>query len=168
MSPDTAGAVYLIHSTDGGLSWSSPREIVSMKDKSDLPIDRPWIAIDNSSGAHDGTVYVSSMSAYWFPGKHHTYIRSTTDHGVTWSALHQVDDNAFSVGSMARTYGALSIGADGKMYVAYMSYDTTASPFIRLYIAVSIDAGITWNRSVISNVFFSLKYFLHAGLFYRR
>ncbi|MFZ1729730.1 MAG: exo-alpha-sialidase [Bacteroidota bacterium] len=152
MSPDTVGGVYLVHSTDGGLSWSSPREVVSTNDRPDLPIDRPWIAVDNSGGTYDGTVYVSSMSAYWFPGEHHMYVRSTQDRGVTWSTLYQVDDSAFSPGLMTKAYGAISVGADGRVYTAFMSYDTKASPLIRILSATTTDAGATWRRSLLTNV----------------
>lgn len=152
MAPDTVGGVYLAHSTDGGLRWSEPREAVSTIGRPDLPLDRPWLAVDNSGGATDGTVYMSVMSAYWYTGAHHIYTRSSADSGATWSPLNRLDNDEYSPGLVTKSYGAISLGGDGRIYTAYMSYDTLASPFLRLYSAVSSDAGATWERAVISNV----------------
>lgn len=162
MSPDTVGGVYLVHSTDGGLHWSQPREAVSTIGRPDLPLDRPWVAVDNSGGARDGTVYMSTMSAYWYSGAHHIYARSSSDTGATWSPLMRLDDAGFSPGLVTKSYGAISVGGDGTLYSAYVSYDTAASPFIRMYIAVTADGGATWERSVIPNVVLTASNFGYA------
>lgn len=151
-SPDTVGGVYLAHSTDGGLRWSQPREAVNTIGKADLPIDRPWVVVDNSGGGADGTVYMSVMSAYWYTGRHRIYTRSSRDTGATWASLNRLDTDDFSPGQVTKSYGAMSVGGDGKLYTAYLSYDTSASPFLRMYAAVSSDAGATWQRAVITNV----------------
>jgi hypothetical protein len=152
MSPDTTGGVYLVQSSDGGLHWSAPTEIISTAGRPDLPIDRPWIAMDNSGGPYDGSIYASSMSAYWRTGSHHIYLRRSPDRGASWGPVMQVDDSTFSCGQVSKSSGVVSIGADGKLYAAYSSYDTLASPYIRLYAAVTADAGLTWRRSVVTNV----------------
>ncbi len=152
MVPDTVGGVYIAHSTDGGLRWSEPREAVSTVGRPDLPLDRPWVVVDNSGGAKDGTVYMSVMSAYWYPGQHRIYTRSSSDSGATWSPLNRLDSDEYSPGLVTKSYGAISVGGDGKIYTAYISYDTSATPFLRMYAAVSSDAGATWQRAVIANV----------------
>ncbi|MBL0174375.1 MAG: exo-alpha-sialidase [Ignavibacteria bacterium] len=152
MVPDTVGGVYLAHSTDGGLRWSEPREAVSTIGRPDLPLDRPWVVVDNSGGATDGTVTMSVMSAYWYTGEHRIYTRSSSDTGATWSPLNRLDNDEYSPGLVTKSYGAISVGGDGKLYTAYLSYDTSLSPFLRMYAAVSSDAGATWQRAVIANV----------------
>ncbi|TAL63161.1 MAG: T9SS type A sorting domain-containing protein [Bacteroidetes bacterium] len=153
LSPDTAGAVFLTKSTDGGLTWNAPNKIIDFTDKPDLPIDRPWISVDNSGGVNDGTVYFTSMSIYFYTGQHHIYLRSTTNGGNTWSAIKQVDDSLFSPGVMTVSYAPISVGADGKVYITYMSYDTSISPFVRQYIATTTDKGNTFQRYIAGNVF---------------
>lgn len=152
-SPDTAGAVYLSKSIDGGLTWGTPSKVIDMTDSPDLPVDRPWIAVDNSGGVNDGTVFVTSMSFFRYMGQHHIYLRTSADGGITWNSIKQVDNTAFSVGSLTISYAPISIGGDGKAYISYMSYDTLVSPFVRLYIAATTDTGNTFQRYVLGNIF---------------
>lgn len=153
-NPDTAGAVFLSKSADGGLTWQTPNKVIDEKDTPDLPFDRPWVAVDNSGGATNGMIYVTTMSAYWQAGQqHHIYLRTSADGGLTWSTVKQVDNTAFSVGSLNASYGAISIGKDGRAYIAYMSYDVSVSPYVRYYSATTDDAGLTFQRKVVDTVF---------------
>ena len=153
-TPDTAGAVLVVSSIDGGKNWSEPVNVFDMKDKPDLLIDRPWIAVDNSGGANDGTIYLTSMSAYWYIGQHHIYLKTSTDNGKTWSPIKQIDNEEFTVGLMTKSYAAISIGADGTAYLAYHTYDTTAAKIVRIYYATTNDLGNTFQRGVITNAFY--------------
>lgn len=154
-SPDTAGAVFVSKSINGGLTWGAPSKVIDGIDSPDLPFDRPWIAVDNSGGVNDGTVFVTTMSAYWFVGQHHIYLRTSSDGGLTWSTIKQVDNTAYSVGSLTSSYGGISIGSDGKAYIAFISYDVSSSPFVRYYSVTTSDAGSTFQRNIIGNVFIS-------------
>ncbi len=154
-TPDTAGAVFVVSSTDGGINWSEPVNVFDMKEKSDLPIDRPWIAIDNSGGKNDGTIYLTSMSAYWYIGQHHNYLKTSTDNGKTWSSIKQIDNIDFSVGIMTKSSAVISIGAEGTVFIAYHSYDTSASKLVRIYYASTNDLGNTFQRGVITNALYS-------------
>lgn len=148
-SPDTVGGVYLVKSTDGGINWSSPRRAFGGHESPDLPFDRPWVAVDNSGGPSDGTVYVTTMSAYWYPGRHHIYVRSTADDGATWSPIRLVDPDPFSVGILTRSYGAPAVGADGRLHVAYLALDTANGPIPRNYLATSDNMGATFETRSI-------------------
>ncbi len=154
-SPDTAGAVFVSRSTDGGLTWGTPNKVISGTASVDLPFDRPWIAVDNSGGVNDGTVFVTSMSAYWYVGQHHIYLRTSSDGGTTWSTIKQVDNTAYSVGVLTASYGGISIGNDGRAYIAFVSYDVSASPFVRYYSVTTTNAGTTFQRNVIGNAYIS-------------
>ncbi len=153
-TPDTAGAVFVVSSIDGGKNWSEPINVFDMKDKPDLPIDRPWIAIDNSGGANDGTIYLTAMSAYWYIGQHHIYLKTSNDNGKTWSDIKQIDNEEYTVGLMTKSYPAISVGADGTAYIAYHTYDTTAAKVVRIYYATTNDLGNTFQRGVITNAFY--------------
>lgn len=151
---DTAGAVFVSKSIDGGLSWGTPNKVIGSNDLPDFPFDRPWIAVDNSGGVNDGTVYVTSMTAYWIAGQqHYIYLRTSADGGATWSSIKQVDNTAYSVGSLTASYGGISVGKDGRAYIAFISYDVSASPFVRYYSVTTTDRGITFQRNVIGNAF---------------
>jgi hypothetical protein len=90
-----------------------------------------------------------------FLGQHHIYLRTSADGGATWSTIKQVDNTAFSVGSLTKSYGGISIGNDGRTYIAFMSYDVSVSPFVRYYSVTTTDGGITFQRNVIGRVFVS-------------
>lgn len=154
-SPDTAGAVFVSKSTDGGLTWGTPNKVISGTSSADLPFDRPWIAVDNSGGVNDGTLFVTSMSAYWYVGQHHIYLRTSSDGGITWSTIKQVDNTAYSVGVLTASYGGISIGNDGRAYIAFISYDVSASPFVRYYSVTTNNLGSTFQRNVIGTAYIS-------------
>ena len=154
-TPDTAGAVFVSKSTDGGLTWGTPNKVIGSSDLPDHPFDRPWIAVDNSGGVNDGVLFVTTMTAYWVVGQHHIYLRTSTDGGLTWSTIKQVDNTTFSVGSLTASYGGISIGNDGRAYIAFMSYDVSASPFIRYYSITTTDLGVTFQRNVVGTAFIS-------------
>ena len=154
-TPDTAGAVFVSKSTDGGLTWGTPNKVIGSSDLPDNPFDRPWVAVDNSGGANDGTVFVTSMTAYWVVGQHHIYLRTSTDGGLTWSTIKQIDTTTYSVGSLTSSYGGISIGKDGRAYIAFISYDVSASPFIRYYSITTTNLGVTFQRNVIGTAFIS-------------
>jgi hypothetical protein len=154
-NPDTAGAIFVVSSIDGGINWAEPVKVFDMEEKPDLPIDRPWIAVDNSGGKNDGTIYLTSMSAYWYIGQHHIYLKSSIDNGTFWSPIKQIDNNDYSVGLMTKSSAVISVGADGTTYISYHSYDTTSSKLIRIYYATTIDLGNTFQRGVVTNTFYS-------------
>lgn len=152
-SPDTVGAVYIAKSIDGGLTWGIPSKVIEGTEKPDLPFDRPWIAVDNSGGIHDGDIFVTTMSVYWYIGKHHIYLKTSSDGGNTWSSIKQVDNTSYSVGSLTASYGAISIGKDGRAYIAFVSYDVTASPVVRYYCVSTSNAGLSFQRNVIGRAY---------------
>ncbi len=151
--PDTVGAIFVSKSVDGGLTWETPNKVIDGTDKPDLPFDRPWIAVDNSGGTNDGTIYVTAMSAYFYIGQHHIYMRTSNDNGVTWSTIKQIDTVGYSVGSLTVSYGGISIGSDGRAYMSFISYDVSVSPYVKYYSVTTTDLGVTFNRNEIGNVF---------------
>jgi predicted heme/steroid binding protein len=150
-SPDTSGAVFVAKSTDGGLTWGTAHKVIGSQDLSDSPFDRPWVAVDNSGGVNDGTLYVTSMTAYWNGGQHHIYLRTSDDEGNTWSSIKQVDTTGFSTGQLTASYGGLGIGKDGKAYIAFLSYDLSVSPYVRYYSVTTNNKGVTFQRNLIGN-----------------
>ncbi len=155
---DSAGTVFVTKSTDGGLTWGTPVTVFESTELPDIPIDRPWITIDNSGSIYDGTIYLTAMSyCHYSGGTHHLYLKTSTDNGNTWSTIKQVDDSSYGVGSLTISYGAVSVGANGKIYIAYYSYDTLVSPFLRTFVASTTDLGNSFQYNVIANVFITVS-----------
>lgn len=150
-TPDVYGHVFLSKSTDGGLTWGVPNMVIGSSDSTDTPFDRPWVAVDNSGGVNDGTIYVTSMTAYWNGGQHHIYLRTSDDQGITWSTIKQVDTTGFSTGQLTASYGGISIGNDGKAYIAFLSYDQPVSPYVRYYCVTTTNKGETFQYNLVGN-----------------
>ncbi len=109
--------------------------------------DKPWIAVDNSGGPRDGSVYVCwSRFVDALPGnttKGELRFSRSTDAGRSFA-----DDQALSVPSDGFPFGChIAIGADGEVYVAWS--DRSADFPIRF--RRSLDGGVTWDAPVQVN-----------------
>ena len=88
------GAVFVTKSTDGGLTWGAPTEVINANSDIQKPIDRPWISIDNSGGTYDGTIYVTSMPPAVFgylPPPYHPYFIKSTNGGQSFETWRYLD-----------------------------------------------------------------------------
>ena len=144
-----AGAIYCVRSTDGGLSWGSPVEVIDFNaDPNKTPIDRPWMVIDRSGGPHDGTVYVTSMSAGTndpnIVPPYHPYLTHSSDGGLSFKPFRRLDTLNYESGSLIATpMPSPAIGSNGKFYAAYPAYDPGVNVFPRAVLTSSVDGGTT-------------------------
>ena len=137
--PDS-GAVFVSASSNGGLNWSAPVKAIDGMAAPQLPLDRPWIAVDNSGGTYDGRIYVTAMTANWFPTNRHVFITFSDDDGLSWSTLKQVDTAGFLCTNV-KSMLIPTVTADGKLNCAYISYDVSGSLIPRMIDAISVDGG---------------------------
>ncbi len=135
--------VYVTKSTNQGLSWSTPVEVVNNFASPDFPIDRPWIAVDNSSGPYSGNLYLVTKSYKSTQIPHHVWAMKSSDAGLTWTTPKLVDDSIPS-DLMTITMGVPAVAADGKLYIVYMSYSPGLSFFPRYVFVKSTDGGGTY------------------------
>jgi len=145
-SPDSGG-IYVTHSADGGITWSPPVQAYDglTDDPGKLPIDRPWIAIDNSGTANDGMLYLTSKPAYWVAPPNRPYLKTSSDSGQTWSTYRYIDTINYLVGNtIVQPMSAPAVSADGALCIAYPSYDPTQSVFGKFFFAKSYSAGTTF------------------------
>jgi hypothetical protein len=150
-SPDSGG-IFVTHSGDGGITWSSPVEAYNglTDDPGKLPLDRPWIAVDNSGTANDGMIYVTSKPAYWVAPPNRPYLKTSSDSGTTFSPYRYVDTVNYLVGGVIiQPMPAPTVTADGALCIAYPSYDTAQSPFAKMILAKSYSKGATFIYSDI-------------------
>ncbi len=147
-----SGAVCIRKSTNGGATWGAPIVVRDIHETSNMAIDRPWIAIDRSATATSGTIYVTTKPAKENINRAHTYMKRSTNDGVTWSADILVDDST-SFPSVNGSMGVVGVGPSGRLFVAYTSPQGVVN---RLILASSTNGGQTFQRTVIQNSFSSL------------
>ncbi|MGD0710907.1 MAG: T9SS type A sorting domain-containing protein [Bacteroidales bacterium] len=149
-----AGGIYVTHSTDGGISWSTPVQAFSVsEDAGKDPIDRPWMVIDNSTSSTSGNLYLATKPAYWIPAPNRPYFKRSADGGQTWSAYRYVDSTGFLVGNVIQQPMAVpAVNATGKLCIAYPSYLASQSVFPRMLLATSHNGGEGFSYNAMFNI----------------
>jgi hypothetical protein len=151
-NPDSGG-VYVAKSTDGGLSFSAPVQAISItEDPAKLPLDRPWIAIDNSATTSNGTLYLTSKPPSWIPAPNRPYYKVSTDGGATWSSFHYADTAGFTSTVIQAPMPVPAVGIDGAMYIVYPAVVSALPKFV---LAKSTDQGQTLQHSLITTAILS-------------
>jgi len=145
-----SGAVLVTSSANGGATWTSPVEAVDCLVTSDKPVDRPWIVADKTGGTYDGNLYITTKNYEDGSTTNHVYFTKSVDDGLTWELLTIIDDSIPC--DLVTSMGALTVGADGTIYIAYISYHTVMSLFPRIILSKSIDGGTTFTESIVTNV----------------
>jgi len=149
------GAIVVSRSQDGGLNWQTPVEVISISEcPNQLCIDRPWIAIDNSGGTLDGTIYVTSMNANQptiVTPPYHPYLSVSTDNGASFSDFRFLDTVNFQVGSIIdKPMPSPSVAADGRFIAIYPSFESSQSPFAQSFMASSYSGGVDLTHSLVN------------------
>jgi len=171
-SPDSGG-VYISHSADNGISWSSLTEVLNAlnDDPSKLPLDRPWLAADNSQTVNDGSFYLTTKPAPWIPPPNRPYLKTSADSGLTWGLYRYVDTLNYLVGNLIAAPMAFpATTADGALCAAYPSYLFSQSPYPKILFAKSYTKGshFSYNDLVVnfpgvSDTNYKLGYILAAN-----
>ncbi|HCK23091.1 MAG TPA: hypothetical protein DHW15_13325 [Bacteroidetes bacterium] len=146
--PDASqGAVFMVHSEDGGLTWSDPVSIIDVDaDPGEFPVDRPWTAIDRTGGIYDGYIYVCTKPAPWEPAPNEAYFLRSTDMGATWETWQYIDTPGFSIGNAIQ--GPMAVPAvqqDGSLYIVYPAWEPAENLLPRFVLAKSTDGGATFS-----------------------
>ncbi|MDZ4664484.1 MAG: T9SS type A sorting domain-containing protein [Bacteroidota bacterium] len=143
-----SAAVFVTKSTNGGTAWGPLSKVVDFNDSPDLIFDRPWLTVDNSGGPYNGYLYMATMSYKADPLPHHVYLTRSIDGGTTWGA-HLLVDNTIPLGPSVQAMGVPTVSKDGRLYIAYLSYNPAQSLFPRFIYALSTDGGSSLTNSVI-------------------
>lgn len=171
-NPDSGG-VYVTQSSDGGINWASPIQAFNIftDDPLKVPLDRPWLAVDNSGTNNDGMVYITTKPAPWIFPPNRPYLKTSSDSGQTWSAYRYVDTTGYFVGnSIAQPMAFPTVTADGALCMAYPSYDISQSPYPKFFLAKSYDRGASFqyynlliNPVFVTDTNYKLGYHLVAN-----
>ncbi len=149
-----SGAVYVAKSTDGGITWTSPVEVINAhSDEGKYPVDRPWIAVDRSGGTFDGNIYVTTMPPNIFgpllPPYNPYFIRST-DGGATFQPWKYLDTIGWLAGSLIfQPMPTPAVSANGTFHAVYPSWFRPQNIFPQYFIASSGNEGLNFSYNVV-------------------
>ena len=144
----------LWRSTDGGVHWGPHKGYTAVNATQEhTELDRPWLAVDNSGGPHDGRLYTSFETTPFANIPPEVYLKHSDDHGAHWSPTVRVDDGTYQTQWNPRARPV--VGADGALYIVYNRAPVSSTPFasysgpITLMLARSTDGGQTFKRFVL-------------------
>ena len=158
------GGIAVARSTDGGRTFGRISVVLSDQDVQGMvsrgmnpkgigtfgviPFDRPWMAVDQSTGA----VYVSTT------GHPQRYVAVSHDHGRTWGRIEALDCDEVTPPNANRdvscaTYPQSGDGTvaavHGVLAAAYISRAAPGSSCPCVVFETSTDAGAHWSRHIV-------------------
>lgn len=141
-TPPVTGGVYICKSTDGGLSWGLPTEVINTNyDGTKWPIDRPWMVIDRSTGPYRGYIYITSMNLNRTNTPFNPYLSISKDLGNSFTTRY-IDTRGWLAGSINPfPMCSPTISSSGVFYGAYPSYVLSQSLYIQSFLAISNNGG---------------------------
>ena len=141
------GAIYVCKSTDGGLNWGSPVEVISINDDvNKKAIDRPWISIDRTNG----TIYITSMNAKGATAPYNPYLSVSIDGGSTFLPWRYLDTINWLAGShIVQPMPTNCIATNGIFYAVYPSYVASQNMYAQFILASSNNAGNSMNYHTV-------------------
>lgn len=137
-------------SIDGGRTWGSPSTAVSVIKEEHEELDRPWLAVDNSGGPRDGTLYMVFSTTPFYPEPPQVFVKTSVDHGQTWAPTVRADDGLYVTQFNPRERPVVDAG--GTLYIVYDRSPVANMPFtpqvfpIHLAVARSTDGGRTFQQ----------------------
>ena len=111
-------------------------------------LGQTWIAVDNSTGATAGNVYIASTVAD-VQDTNPTNVRfiRSVDDGQTWSQPVLVNDDPAS--GAWHWFGTMSVAPNGRIDVIWNDTRNDPGNFLtEVYYSFSIDGGLTWASNV--------------------
>lgn len=150
-----AGAVYVVKSTDGGLSWGTPVEVINANaDGTQYPIDRPWMVIDNSGGPNNGNIYVTTMNPNVFgpvSPPFNPYFIKSVNNGLSFEPWRYLDTINYLAGSfIPQPMPTPCVSADGTFHAVFPSYVVSQSLFAQMFVASSNSAGSAFTYNTVA------------------
>jgi hypothetical protein len=137
-------------SDDGGQHFYNIGSAFSQATDTNRQMDRPFLALDQSGGPNDGTLYMAWETIFYDPSVPELFVRASRDGGRSWGPIVRIDSNA-AYASMWDARLFPMVGADGSLYVIYDSGNVTPFDYFpqrdkpSLVLAVSHDGGKTFS-----------------------
>ena len=147
-----SGGIFVVGSTDGGLTWGTPHKAMDVGDDgSQLPLDRPWFTINPVTNHF----YITSKPAPWILPPCRPYLRTSADGGLTWAPWRYIDTTGYLVGNLiAAPMAANAVGSDGVLHCVYPTYLSSQSVYAGFIHASSTNdgAGFSYHAKYIHNI----------------
>jgi len=159
-SPFTEDFIGFARSTDGGAQWTVTENAFdingiagTLSQKANIRVNGlPRIAIDNSGGVYDGRIYIVTTEIHLSPAGSDPDIilRFSQDSGATWSSAIRVNRDIPDNGKI-QYFPALHVDDGGGVNVLYYSDEPTTPDSAAIYLARSVDGGMTWESLEIGD-----------------
>jgi hypothetical protein len=139
-SPDSGG-VFVSKSINGGLTWSTPIKAIDVyADGTELPIDRPFIAVSSNGN----NLYITTKPPSWVTAPNRPYLVTSTNGGATWQPWRYVDSTGFLVGGLIPApFAPNAVSASNKFHSMYPSYVPSQNILPQFIMASSSNVGIS-------------------------
>jgi hypothetical protein len=144
------GGIYVARYTNDGGTYD--RTVLVKKgapsalfEASGLFQDKDNIAVDQTTGAHAGNVYVAWSQYSGQAGNNAVLVSRSTDHGLTFSQPVRATPVALGTASFAD----VAVGPDGAVYVTFIEYPSTSNPSTGIWLVKSTDGGVTFGPPVL-------------------
>lgn len=149
-TPPVTGGIYVCKSTDGGLSWEAPLEVINTSfDGTKWPIDRPWMVIDKSNTANEGNIYVTTFNLNRTNPSFNPYLSISVDNGNSFSTRY-IDTAGWLAGNLnPLPMCSPTVSSSGIFYGAYPSYVLSQSLYFQSFLAYSNDGGTNMEHELI-------------------
>ncbi|WP_026211311.1 T9SS type A sorting domain-containing protein [Lewinella cohaerens] len=149
-TPPVTGGVYLCKSTDGGISWGAPKEVINTDyDGNKWPIDRPWMVIDQSTSGESTAIYLTTFNLNRTAPSFNPYLSFSNDGGNTFSTRY-LDTIGWLAGSLNPfPMCSPTVNNAGIFHGVYPSFVLTQSLSLQIFHVSSDDGGNTLNHKNI-------------------
>lgn len=162
--PNPEDAIGMVKSTDGGVTWSSPTEIITglKGTRNNDPLAHrtnsfPVMAIDQNTG----NIYVV-WANYGVPGTNtgnwvNVYLIKSTDGGTNWSSPVQVSQSPNTDGIFSYLPWITCDPETGHIGVIFLDNRNVSGNDVEAWVSVSMDEGGTWEDFRVSDVSWTTK-----------
>jgi hypothetical protein len=156
-------------STNGGQTWGTAKRVyaapnfgVRTNPSAPNPVrlaSFPSMAVDRSNGSRSGTIYMSWPQIGVTPAGSDMDIVliKSTNNGATWTSPVRVNDDALNNGKRQYFNWMTVDAATGHVYLVFYDQRNTSSDSAEVYMARSIDGGLTFENFKVSDARFKPK-----------
>jgi|ERR1017187_1867906 hypothetical protein len=166
IAPFIEDSVGFALSSDGGNTWQVNKVIYdvngifgTLPTKNGIRVNGlPQLAVDNSNSPHSGWIYIVTTEINNSPAGSDPDIilHYSSNGGSSWSPGIRVNQDPLNDGKI-QYFPALEIDSMGGLNILFFDDRKTSSDSAEVWLARSIDGGITWKEQVVSDHRFKPK-----------
>ncbi|TMJ93802.1 MAG: exo-alpha-sialidase, partial [Actinobacteria bacterium] len=135
------GGVFVARYTNDGATYDRTVLVMFL---TGLFQDKINLAVDQTAGRFSGNAYVAWSQYDGFAPNNAVLFSRSTDHGLTFSRPIRVTPVSLGTASFAD----LSVGPDGAVYLAFLTYPSSSNPSTDVWLAKSTNGGASFGPAV--------------------